>query len=92
MAEELDFYDTVNVRTFGTLENEDGITESVCDAFFSTHRAFKSYKGATVLLDDPLLFLRSGDAEQMTMAIPVNQMMNGSTEVSFIVACLVKAI
>ncbi|VDO74501.1 unnamed protein product [Heligmosomoides polygyrus] len=70
MAEELDFYDTVNVRTFGTLENEDGITESVCDAFFSTHR----------------------DAEQMTMAIPVNQMMNGSTEVSFIVACLVKAI
>lgn len=28
----------MNVRRFGTLANEDGITESYCDAFFRTNR------------------------------------------------------
>ncbi|EYC17221.1 hypothetical protein Y032_0031g2345 [Ancylostoma ceylanicum] len=38
MTDQLDFYDSVNARKYGSLGNDDGITETMCDEFFNTHR------------------------------------------------------
>ncbi|VDL64073.1 unnamed protein product [Nippostrongylus brasiliensis] len=38
MAEEWDFYEGVDVRRYGSLQNEDELTDSICDEFFKTHR------------------------------------------------------
>ncbi|EYC17224.1 hypothetical protein Y032_0031g2345 [Ancylostoma ceylanicum] len=40
MTDQLDFYDSVNARKYGSLGNDDGITETMCDEFFNTHRKF----------------------------------------------------
>ncbi|KAK6753283.1 hypothetical protein RB195_012713 [Necator americanus] len=39
MSDQVDsFYDSVNARNYGSLGNDDGITETMCNAFFDAHR------------------------------------------------------
>ncbi|RCN34519.1 hypothetical protein ANCCAN_19642 [Ancylostoma caninum] len=59
MTDQLDFYDCVNARKYGSLGNDDGVTEMMCDEFFNTHRDASE----RTLLQDALASSQNGPVD-----------------------------
>ncbi|KAL6742378.1 hypothetical protein Aduo_015533 [Ancylostoma duodenale] len=59
MTDQLDFYDCVNARKYGSLGNDDGVTEMMCDEFFNTHRDASE----RTLLQDALTSSQNGPVD-----------------------------